>query len=45
MYDQGFVLYETIVRGKGNHLFNVTFRDFMLIYVEKKICKIVEEGI
>lgn len=36
MYDQGMLLYETNLTGKGEYIFNVTFRDFMLVYIDDK---------
>ena len=36
MYQQGFVLYETTLKEKKDYLFNVTFGDFMMVYVDGK---------
>jgi hypothetical protein len=34
MYNQGIVLYETVLPRKGNYEFNITFRDFLSIYID-----------
>lgn len=36
MYNQGMVLYETALLGRRTYTFSVSFRDFMLIYVNNK---------